>query len=65
MTRVPPIEQRFKKGASGNPYGRPRVTERDVFILTTAIFELLIKYKNKDRSVQYKLKRIKEILDEK
>ncbi|WP_424244248.1 hypothetical protein Dip510_001449 [Elusimicrobium posterum] len=64
MTRVPPIEQRFKKGTSGNPYGRPRITERDVFILTTALFELLIKYKNKDRTVQDRLKRIKEILDE-
>ena len=63
--RIPPLEKRFKKGVSGNPYGRPRIIERDVFMPMTSVFELFIRYKNRDRSIQAKLRRIKEIVDEK
>ena len=63
--RIPPEKYRFKKGISGNPYGRPRMTGKEVFEITNAIFELLLRVKNKDRSVLIKLKKIREILNEK
>jgi hypothetical protein len=62
--RIPPIEKRFNKGVSGNPYGRPRLTGKEIFEITNAIFELL-RAKNKDKIVLIKLKKIKEILNEK
>jgi len=63
--RFPPIEKRFKKGTSGNPYGRPCLTGKEVFEITNAIFELLLRAKYKDRSVLIKLKKIRDILNEK
>ncbi|MDR1160123.1 MAG: DUF5681 domain-containing protein [Syntrophomonadaceae bacterium] len=60
--RIPPIDKRFKKGISGNPYGRPRLTGKEIFEITNAIFELLLRSKSKDRSVLIKLKKNQEYL---
>jgi hypothetical protein len=66
MSRImPPIDNRFKKGTSGNPYGRPRITGKEIFEISNMIFELLLQAKYKDRSVLIKLKKIREILNEK
>jgi hypothetical protein len=64
MTRIPPIHKRFKKGISGNPYGRPHVTGKELFEITTAIFGLLLRAKKKDRSVLIRLEKIRRILNE-
>lgn len=63
--RNPPLEKRFKKGTSGSPRGRPHLAGKDVFEVANAIFELLLRAQYKDRSVLVKLKRIREILNEK
>ncbi len=65
MKRIPPIEKRFKKGLSGNPYGRPRILERDIFEIMIELLKLFLRYKNKDRDVANKLLKIKEALNEK
>ncbi len=60
--RMPPQETRFKKGQSGNPAGRPRVSERDILEIMSVLLTLLIKAKNKDRAAQGKLLEIRESL---
>lgn len=61
---IPPIEKRFKKGTSGNPYGRPRIVECDIFEIMLGLMKLFLRFKNKDRGVTSKLLKIKEVLDE-
>ena len=60
--RMPPEKGRFKKGQSGNPAGRPRVSERDILEIMSVLLTLLIKAKNKDRAAQGKLLEIRELL---
>jgi hypothetical protein len=62
--RIPPIEKRFKKGVSGNPHGRPRILERDIFEIIIELLKLFLRFRNKDRAVADKLLKIKEILNE-
>jgi hypothetical protein len=61
----PPIETRFKKGVSGNPYGRPRILEKEIFVIMIEVLKLFLRYKNKDKTVVDKLLKVKEILNEK
>lgn len=66
MPRVmPPEEGRFRKGHSGNPAGRPRVSERDILEIMSVLLDLLVKAKSKDRAAQGKLLKIKRVLNEK
>ena len=62
---MPPEEKRFKKGHSGNPAGRPRISQRDILEIMSVLLELLVKAKNKDRAAQRRLLEIKEVLNEK
>ena len=62
---MPPEEGRFRKGQSGNPAGRPRVSERDILEIMSVLLDLLVKSKNKDRAAQGELLLIKRFLNEK
>jgi len=63
MYKVPPIEKRFKKGMSGNPYGRPMVPEKLLFKLTMALLILILKSYQKDKEAQRTLMKIKKLLN--
>ena len=61
---LPPTSERFVKGRSGNPLGRPprNFRERDIILLVAKFFETLVKaYCNQSRSVE-KIHQIKDIL---
>ena len=62
---MPPEAGRFKKGQSGNPQGRPRISQRDILEIMSMLLDLLVKSKNKDRAAQGKLLEIKRFLNEK
>lgn len=60
--RVPPQENRFKKGQSGNPQGRPIMPEKAIFGLTMALLIILLKAYRKDKQAQKTLLEIKKLL---
>jgi len=60
--RVPPQENRFKKGQSGNPQGRPIMPEKALFGLTMALLIILLKAYRKDKQAQKTLLEIKRLL---
>ena len=62
---MPPEAGRFKKGKSGNPAGRPRVSEKEILEIMSLLLDLLIKAKDKDRAAQGRLLKIKRFLNEK
>ena len=60
--RVPPHKNRFKKGQSGNPQGRPMMPEKAIFGLTMALLIILLKAYRKDKQAQKTLLEIKKLL---
>ena len=63
MVRIPPIEKRFKKGTSGNPYGRPVIPEKMLFKITMEFLLLVLKAYKKDKTAQKTLMNIKRYLE--
>ncbi|MBR1605608.1 MAG: hypothetical protein IJ660_05835 [Alphaproteobacteria bacterium] len=62
MYKKPPIEYQFKKGQSGNPQGRPNVSDTALLEILKDFWDILIKAKQKDKSARKKLSAIRKIL---
>ena len=64
MYKNPPVQNRFKKGQSGNPKGRPKSENVQIVKLMADFTQLLLKASSKDRSTLEKLRKIRDILAE-
>lgn len=65
MYRKPPISSQFKKGVSGNPNGRPKISDSALFELTYMFLQALLSARNKNKIARKKLSQIRDILNEK
>lgn len=59
----PPIVNRYKKGISGNPNGRPKKREKEIIKLTYDIVEIYDKANKGNKRYIKKIEKIKEIIE--
>lgn len=66
--KLPPKHAQFRKGKSGNPYGRPKRIDREFAETSAKFFQLVANSKSDNAKVRKiastKLKQIKEILND-